>query len=287
MPLRIAIPNKGRLSEDALRLLQAIGLKVRGGGSRTLMASAGGGRYQVLFARAQDIPEFVDIGASDLGITGLDLVLEYGRPVPRLLDLDFGRCRLIAAVPERSPVRSLDDLPPNARVATAFPRLAGEFFARRKAKVKVIPVSGAAEITPAIGVADLIVDLMESGATLRENHLTLLDVLLDSWAVLIGNDAVRRRRKAEVEEFVSAARSVVEARARRYLMANVPRRSLAKARALIPGISGPTVMNLLGRPGWVAIHAVTAEDRINGLIPALRKLGAEGILVLPIERIVI
>jgi ATP phosphoribosyltransferase len=287
MPLRIAIPNKGRLNEDALRLLQAIGLKVRGTGSRTLVASAGGGRYQILFARAQDIPEFVDIGASDLGITGLDLVAEYGRPVPRLLDLDFGRCRLIAAAPEGSPIRSLDDLPPNARVATAFPRLAAEFFARRKKKVKVIPVSGAAEITPSIGVADLIVDLMESGSTLRQNHLALLDVLLDSWAVLIGNDGARRKRKAEVEEFVSAVRSVIEARARRYLMANVPRRSLAKVRALLPGISGPTVMNLLGRPGWVALHAVTEEDRINGLIPALRKLKAEGILVLPIERIVI
>jgi ATP phosphoribosyltransferase len=287
MPLRIAIPNKGRLSEDALRLLQAIGLKVRGGGSRTLVASAGGGRYQVLFARAQDIPEFVDIGASDLGITGLDLVAEYGRPVPRLLDLDFGRCRLIAAAPEASPIRSLDDLPPNARVATAFPRLAAEFFARRKKKVKVIPVSGAAEITPSIGVADLIVDLMESGSTLRQNHLALIDVVLDSWAVLIGNEGARRKRKTEVEEFVSAVRSVTEARARRYLMANVPRRSLAKVRALLPGISGPTVMNLLGRPGWVALHAVTGEDRINGLIPALRKLGAEGILVLPIERIVI
>ncbi len=287
MPLRIAIPNKGRLNEDALRLLRAIGLKVRGTGARTLMASADGGRYQILFARAQDIPEFVDIGACDLGITGLDLVAEYGRPVPKLLDLAFGRCRLIAAVPESSPIRALDDLPPNARVATAFPRLTAEFFARRRRKVTVIPVSGAAEITPAIGVADLIVDLMESGATLRQNHLAMIDVLLDSQAVLVGNGKARQRRRAEVEEFVAAAKSVVEARVRRYLMANVPRRSLAKVRAVLPGISGPTVMNLLGRPGWVAIHAVTEEDRINGLIPRLRALGAEGILVLPIERIVV
>jgi ATP phosphoribosyltransferase len=287
MPLRIAIPNKGRLNEDALRLLQDIGLKVRGSGTRTLLASVAGGRYQILFARAQDIPEFVDIGASDLGITGLDLVMEYGRPVPRLLDLDFGRCRLIAAVPEGSSIRSLDDLPANARVATVFPRLAAAFFAKRKAKVTVIPVSGAAEVTPSIGVADLIVDLMESGSTLRQNHLVMLDVLLDSQAVLIGNAGARRKRAAEVEELVSAVRSVIEARARRYLMANVPRKALAKVQALLPGITGPTVMNLLGRPGWVAVHAVTQEDRINGLIPALRKAGAEGILVLPIERIVI
>jgi ATP phosphoribosyltransferase len=287
MPLRIAIPNKGRLNEDALRLLQDIGLKIRGAGSRTLMASAGGGRYQILFARARDIPEFVDIGACDLGITGLDLVEEYGRPVPRLLDLDFGRCKLVAAAPEGSPIRSLDDLPANARVATPFPRLAADHFARRKKKVAVIPVSGAAEIAPSIGVADLVVDLMESGATLRQNHLTLLDVLLDSWAVVVGNAAVRRKRREDVNEFVFAARSVVEARARRYVMANVPRKALARVRALLPGISGPTVMNLLGRPGWVALHAVAAEDQVNGLIPKLRKLGAEGILVLPIERIVI
>jgi ATP phosphoribosyltransferase len=287
MPLRIAIPNKGRLNEDALRLLRAIGLKVRGAGSRTLMASAGGGRTQVLFARAQDIPAFVDTGACDLGITGLDLVAEYGQPVPKLLDLGFGRCRLIAAVPEASPIRTIEDLPPNARVATSFPRLAAAYFARRKRKVTVIPVSGAAEVTPAIGVADLIVDLMESGSTLRQNHLAMVDVLLDSEAVLIGGAGARRRRRAEVEEFVGAAKSVVEARSRRYLMANVPRRALAKVRAILPGISGPTVMNLLGRPGWVAIHAVTGEDRINGLIPRLRAVGAEGILVLPIERIVV
>jgi ATP phosphoribosyltransferase len=287
MPLRIAIPNKGRLNEDALRLLRDIGLRVRGDGSRTLLASAGGGRYQILFARAQDIPEFVDIGAADLGITGLDLVMEYGRPVPRLLELGFGRCRLIAAAPEGSPIRSLDDIPANARVATAFPRLAAAFFAKRKARVTVIPVSGAAEVTPSIGVADLIVDLVESGATLRQNHLAMIDVLLDSQAVLIGNAGAQRRRATEVEELVSAVRSVIEARARRYLMANVPRKALTKVRALLPGITGPTVMNLLGRPGWVAVHAVAPEERVNGLIPALRKAGAEGILVLPIERIVI
>lgn len=284
--MRIAIPNKGRLAEDALALLEAIGLKLHGAAQRALMVSAAGGRYQILFARALDIPEFVDVGACDLGVTGLDLVEEYGRPIPRLLDLQFGRCKLVVASPETSPVRSLEEVPANARVATAFPRLTAEFFARRKKKVTVIPVSGAAEITPSIGVADLIVDLMESGTTLKQNHLALVDIILDSWAVLIGNARSRMKHRAEVEEFISAVQSVIEARARRYLMANVPRKSLARVRALLPGISGPTVMNLMGRAGWVAIHAVTAEDRINELIPKLRGLGAEGILVLPIERMV-
>jgi len=285
MTLKIAIPNKGRLMEETIDLLRSIGLRVPHNIDRTLIANVNGGRYQVLFTRAGDIPEYVEMGAVDVGITGLDLVEEVGEPVQRVLDLDYGRCKLVVAAPEQSRISSVDDLPKNARIATAHPNLARRYFEKRKQKVRIVPISGAAEITPYIGVADAIVDLTQTGATLKQNHLALLEVAFDSVAVLIASSKTLRTRAQEVEDLSEAIRGVQAAHRKRYLMTNVARAKLAAVTKIIPGLSGPTVLEVATK-GMVAVHAVVDEDDLNQVIPKLKKAGATGILVLPIERLI-
>ena len=285
MPLKIAVPNKGRLMEETIDLLRAVGLRVPRQADRTLIATVNGGRYQVLFARAQDIPEFVEVGAADVGITGLDLVEETGCRVERLLDLKYGHCKLVVAAPESSAVTSVESIPPGARVATAFPNLTRRYFERLRKAVTIVPVSGATEITPSIGVADLITDLTQTGSTLRQNHLRLLDVLLESWAVYIAGPSAQGPVRQEAEDLAHAFDSVENALRKRYLMANVERARLEEVVRLIPGLKAPTVLDTADR-STVAVHAVVEEDAITSLVPRLKKAGASGILVLPIERMV-
>ncbi len=283
--MKIAIPNKGRLAEEAIEALRAVGIRVGRSLDRTLIANAVGGRYQVLFTRAQDIPEFVEFGAADLGITGLDLVHETGCAVEKIFDFSFGACRLVVAAPDHSKIESVRDIPADARVATSFPNLTRRYFEERKQKVRVVPVSGATEITPYIGVADVIVDLTQTGSTLKQNHLSLLDVVLDSWGVLIANPGARERMHQEIDDLLHAFRSVQAASSKRYLMANIEKKKLAAVIRIIPGLSGPTVMELAVK-GKVAVHAVVDQDEINSIVPKLKRAGATGILVLPIERMI-
>lgn len=284
--LNIAIPNKGRLSERALDILRKVGLKAGGLADRRLVASVGK-KYKVLFVRASDIPEFVQNGTADVGITGLDLVEEMGKEVETLLKLDFGRCRLVVAAKENSPVRKVEDVEDGTSVATAFPRLTERYFKEKGKKVKVVPVSGATEVTPHIGVADLIADLTETGSTLVMNHLREVDTILESRAVFIANKGSLGSKEKTIRELTWALESVINASKKRYLMANVPRGRLDEIRALLPGISGPTIMNIMGSEDVVAIHAVVEEEDVNGIVTVLRSMGGTGILILPIERMVI
>ncbi len=285
--LRIAIPNKGRLSESALELFELAGLKAEFRADRALVARLGS-EFQAIFVRAQDIPEFVADGAAEFGITGRDLVEESDRAeLGELLDLGFGRCRLIVAVRDESSVRSPAELPAGTRVATSFPGLARRHFASLGTEIQVVPVSGAAEIAPHLGVADVIVDLVSTGSTLRVNGLREIGTIVESSALLIGNrsalsdgDALRARK-----ELVTALESVIRARAKRYLMANVPRDRLEEVREVLPGISGPTIVDVLDRDTWVATHAVVDADQVYQTIARLKALGAEGILVTRIERL--
>lgn len=285
--LRIALPNKGRLNSSAVRLMNRIGFPVPDSNSRTLLAEFGKGRYQVLMARAQDIPEFVEMGAADLGITGLDLVLETERKVERMMDLDFGRCRLVAAVPEESSVRTASDVPDGCAVATSFPNLTKSFFEKLGKKVAPAEVSGATEVAPRIGLADVIVDLTETGSTLKMNRLREVGLVLESFAVLIANPKAVQDKRLKIDEVTSAIESVMNASKKRYIMANVPKEVLPTLNTLVPGVSGPTVMNIMGRDDLVAIHAVTNEDEVNGVIAMLKSIGATGILVMPIDRMVL
>lgn len=287
--LRIAIPNKGRLHDDARSLLTDAGLEVRASSERALVASLGG-EFEALFVRAQDIPEFVADGAADAGISGWDLVRESGRPLDDLLDLAFGRCRLVVAAKDDSAIRDVASVPEGSRVATVFPRLTARLFADLGRAIQIVPVSGAVEIAPHLGIADLIVDLTSTGSTLRVNGLREVGTLLESSARLIvatpapgrGLTGARRRN---LDELVDALASVLAARSQRYLMANVPRARLDEVRRLLPGISGPTVIDVMNGGTKVAVHAVCPAEGIFRTVSALKAIGGEGILVTRIERL--
>src|ERR1035437_2850026 len=222
--LRIALPNKGRLNQDCRELLDDARLEVRASSERALTASLGG-EFEAIFVRAQDIPEFVADGAADAGITGWDLVAESERALESRLDLEFGRCRLVVAAREEGGIRSLNDLQGSPRIATVFPNLTRSFFAAAGKTVQVVPVSGAVEVAPHLGIADLIVDLTSTGSTLKVNGLREVATVLQSSARLITaaapvDDEPRRRF---LDELVRALESVIAARGKRYVMANVPR----------------------------------------------------------------
>jgi ATP phosphoribosyltransferase len=285
--LRIAIPNKGRLNQNSVRLMNRIGFPVPDSNSRTLIAEFGKGRYQILLARAQDIPEFVEMGVADLGITGLDLVLEANRRVERVMDLDYGRCRLVVAVPDESKVNEAAQIEDGCTVATTFPKLTSEYFSGIGKDVKIASVSGATEMTPQIGLADVITDLTETGSTLKLNHLREVGVIMESVAVLVANPASLKSKRGRVDEVTSAIDSVIGASRKRYMMANVPKDTLSNLESLVPGVSGPTIMNIIGRDDLVAIHAVVNEDEVNGIIAVLKEIGGTGILIVPIERMVL
>jgi ATP phosphoribosyltransferase len=290
--LRIALPNKGRLSEDTRELFNDAGLEVRSSSERALTASLGG-EFEAIFVRAQDIPEFVADGAADVGVTGWDLVSESGRELTSHLDLGFGRCRLVVAAREDSGVRSLEDLArqaPPMRVATVFPNITRRFFEKAGVPVMVVPVSGAAEIAPHLGIADAVVDLTSTGSTLRVNGLREVETVLRSSAHLItAVDGPRHgdvSRRQELDDLVTALASVIRARGQRYLMANVPRQALDAVRAVLPGLNGPTVIEIADHGHYVAVHAVVSADTIYRTISQLRALGGEGILVTRIERLI-
>ncbi len=282
--LRIALPNKGRLANEARALFANAGLGVRGGNDRALTASLGG-EFQALFVRAQDVAEFVADGAADAGVTGWDLVAESERTLDTLLDLEFGRCRLVVASHEDSGIASLDDMAHTSpRVATVFPRLTRRFFDGTGYPVTIVPVSGAAEVAPHLGIADIVVDLTSSGSTLKVNGLRELATILDSTARLIAAPAAGARRRG-LDELCTALDSVVRGRSARYLMANVPRAALDRVTAVLPGLNGPTVIDIQNGHTMVAVHAVVPADGIYRTIGALKALGAEGVLVTRIERL--
>jgi ATP phosphoribosyltransferase len=285
--LRIAIPNKGRLSEEALELFEKAGLKAEFRADRALLARLGD-QFQAIFVRAQDVPEFVADGAAEFGITGLDLVEEVDRDeVEQILDLGFGRCRLVVAVRDESQVESPEELPEDTRVATSFPGLAGRYFQSLGTRIQVVPVSGAAEIAPHLGVADVIVDLTSTGSTLRVNGLKEIGTILHSSARLIGNRQALARGEGPriASELSTALESVLRAREKRYLMTNVPRDRLDEVREVLPGINGPTIVDVLDQGSWVAAHAVVDTSELYQTIARLKALGAEGILVTRIERL--
>jgi len=286
MVLNIAVPNKGRLSARAIGILNKVGFGIPEDPGRTLAMSIGKGRYKVLFARADDIPEFVENGAVDLGITGLDIVMETGRGVGLRMPLDFGRCRLVVAAQDNSRISEPCQVPDGTRVATSFPRLTKEYFGGLGRKVETVRMTGATESAPQLGVAELVADITETGSTLKMNRLREIGVILESQAVLIANINSLEAKAKEIEETRSAIASVLNARRKRYVMANVPKGVLNDLPMLLPGISGPTVMNIIGRDDFAAVHAVVGEDEVNAIVALLKMNGATGILVLPIERLI-
>ena len=282
--LKIALPNKGRLAEEARGLFDDAGLEVQARGERALSASIGG-VFEALFVRAQDIPEFVADGAADAGITGWDLVCESGRALEQRLDLGFGRCRLVVATREERADQPLEALA-GARVATPFPRLARAFFDARRIAVDVVPVTGAAEAAPHLGIAEVVVDLTSTGSTLRVNGLAEMTTIMESTARLMASPALSGPAAGALGEVAAALDSVLRARGQRYVMANVPRAALERVRAVLPGLNGPTVIDVLDGGALVAAHAVVPAVDVGRVVADLKALGARGILVTRIERLV-
>ncbi|WFN33521.1 ATP phosphoribosyltransferase [Methanogenium sp. S4BF] len=283
--LRLAIPNKGRISDPIIELLEKGGLHLHSSSSRKLIAPTCDPAVEVLFARPIDIPEYVANGAADLGITGRDMVRERGASVTEILDLKMGGATLVLAVPEESGIRAPEELA-GKRIATEFPHTTGEYFRERGIDVSLFPVSGACEATPYLGVADAIVDLSSSGTTLKTNHLIVIEEILRSTTVLIGNNAAMQERRGKIDEITLALESVISARGKCYLMMNVQRDSLSEVKEVLPGLGGPTVMDVASDGSLVAVHAVVDEERVYQLITRLRNAGARDILVMPIDRLI-
>ncbi len=228
--------------------------------------------------RAADVPEYVQDGVVDCGITGLDLVHEREAAVEELLRLGFGACTLEAAVPEESEVQTLDELD-GLCAATVYPRLTGRLLAERSIAAKLIEVTGSVEVAPRLGLADAIVDLVSSGSTLRTNGLRSVGVLFSSEAVLVGP----RDGDERAPRLARILRSVVDARRTRYLMLNAPESALAAICELVPGSRAPGIVPL-AEPGMVAVHALVPAADVWSLLPRLEAAGGSSILLLPVER---
>ncbi|SEW27192.1 ATP phosphoribosyltransferase [Natrinema salifodinae] len=294
--MRIAVPNKGRLHEPTIDLLERAGLHLENGADRKLYADTVDPDVSVLFARAADIPEYVADGAADLGITGFDQVQEARvDTVDELLDLEFGRCRLVLAAPEDGDIETIDDLA-GKTVATEFPNVTADFFAETGVDPDIVEVTGATELTPHVEMADAIVDITSTGTTLKMNRLAVVEEVLASSVRLFGREDVLDEPK--VEEVRTALSSVKQAEGKRYLMMNVPRARLDDVRDVIPGLGGPTVMDIADERSGdgtgseddggdkVAVHAVVNERDVFETITEVKKAGASDILVTEIERLV-
>ncbi|MCL2863322.1 MAG: ATP phosphoribosyltransferase [Methanimicrococcus sp.] len=288
--IRIAIPNKGRLHEPTLALFKDAGLPIFGGGheSRQLISKTTDPEITFIFARAADIPLYVAEGTADLGITGLDLVEERKASVDLLLDLKYGHSRLVLAVPETSEIRTAKELA-GKRVATEFPEITKRFFEYNKIDdIEVIQVSGACEMTPHIGVAEAIVDITSSGTTMMINKLRAIDVVFDSQVFLIANKKSLATQE-KIRDVETAVRSVLLAKTKRYIMMNLPAEALHDVQKILPGMNGPTVMEVQSpnaNEKVYAVHAVVDSDSIFVVIRKLKLLGARDILVLPVERLI-
>ena len=285
MTLRLGVPNKGRLNERTIELLTKAGIDLGEGPGRRLYVKAQNQDLEVMFVRAQDIPEFIAKGALDFGITGLDQLAESGYELTNLLNLEFGYCHLAVAVPEESPVRSIDDIPEGSRIATSFPNVTRRFFESKGKDVSVIVVSGAAEIMPYIGVSDYIVDLVSTGSTLKMNRLVEIGTLVDSQAAVLTLKA-EGEKGIQMQGIVESIRSVIVAEDKKYIMANVPRDKLDVIGDIVPGLDGPTILDIAGNSAFVAVHAVVDSVKVYQVIADLKSIGAKGILTTQIERLV-
>lgn len=277
--LRIAVPNKGRLKHPTTELLSAAGLAFEST-ERSLSVRVRNADIDLLFVRTEDIAELVADDVADLGITGVDLLAEFGAELEVLLELGYGHCRLAAAVPNGSSLGEPDDFD-GRRIATAHPNMTSRYFADRDVAVTVVPLRGSVEVATKLGVADGIVDLVSTGSTLQVNGLREIGTLLESQAVLVSNG----RGNGAVERVATALGAVVAARRKRYLLLNAPTGSVDAIASLIPGLAAPTVMPLAGG-AMSAIHSVVDADDVWHLLPRLEEAGGRGILVLPIEQLI-
>lgn len=280
--LKIGLPNKGRLSEQTIELLNKAGFKILTK-DRKLSAICQNFQMEVIFIRAENIPLFLAEGIIDLGITGRDLVEEKNANVEMLLSLDFGHAQLVLAGPESF---SKDDFGiKKIKIATSFPFLTKKFCQEKKIDADIIEMSGAVELAPKLGIADVIVDLVSSGETLRMNNLVPLIDILQTNACLFRNSN-NSKFSSEINKIVTALQSILFAHEKKFLIANAPKASLDALLNIAPGLSGPTVTSILGREDLCAIQVVIDANESTEMIDQLKRLGATGILITNVERMV-
>ena len=286
MKLKIAVPSKGRISDPSISILEKAGLGLKDNANRKLISATFNKDIDVMFARASDIPKFVEDEIVDMGITGVDLINESEANVKELVDLSFGQTKLVLASPEDSNINSIDDLTSDMVVATEFPTLTKKYLEEHGLTSKIITLSGSTEIAPLIGIADLITDLTSTGTTLKMNHLKIVDVILESTIKLITNDNSFENKKELVEAVSTSIKGVIEAERKKLVMMNVKKENLDKVKKVMPAMTGPTISEVLSKEETVAVQAVIDEDVVFELVNDLRNAGAKDILVVPIERII-
>jgi ATP phosphoribosyltransferase len=286
MQLKIALPSKGRISDPAVKLLEKAGIGIKDTANRKLFSETYDEEISVMFTRAADIPEFVADGAADLGMTGLDLIEEKDVEVEILEDLNFGRAKLVLAVPEDSRINNILDIDDGSLVATEFPHLTEKYLKNKGINVKIVELSGSTEIAPFIGVADIVADLTSTGTTLKMNHLKIIDTVLKSSIKLIANKRSFEEKNEKIEAVRTGIKGVLDAEGKKLVMMNVDKESLEEVKKTMPGLTGPTVSQVVSNNNIVAVQAVVDEREVFNTVNKLKKIGAMDILVVPIERII-
>ncbi|MBI1782175.1 MAG: ATP phosphoribosyltransferase [Sphingobacteriales bacterium] len=282
--LRIAIQKSGRLYEDSVKLLSECGIDLRNVKDR-LKTESDDFPLEVFFLRDDDIPQYVEDGVADIGIVGENVMYEKGRKVTVVEKLGFGKCRLSVAIPRSQQYEGAQSLH-GKRIATSYPNLVKKFLADNNAVAEIHEISGSVEIAPGIGLADVVADLVSSGSTLFMNGLKEVETILQSQAVLIKNDKFNGEQLALLNKLLFRIQAVKKAKRNKYVLLNAPNDKLNEIISLLPGMKSPTVLPL-AESGWSSVHSVLNEDEFWERIEALKNAGAQGILVVPIQKMIV
>jgi ATP phosphoribosyltransferase len=282
--IRIAVQKSGRLSEESLKLFKACGIKFESGGSKLKTVSSNF-PIEFLFLRDDDIPGYVEDGVADLGVIGENVLMEHIRQVDVVKELGFSKCRLSLAIPRNEEYSGIEFFQ-GKNIATSYPNLTNAFLAKQGIQVTTHEISGSVEIAPSIGLAEAICDIVSTGGTLLSNGLKEVATVFQSQAVLIANQKLSEEKQAILAKLLFRIDSVQRGQNAKYVVLNAKESDLAKIKSLLPGMKAPSVMPL-AETGWVSIHSVISENDFWDIIEALREAGAQGILVLPIEKMIL
>ena len=283
-PLRIAVQKKGRLLDESIQLLKECGIRIDNGRDQ-LKAAARNFPIEVLYLRNADIPQYIQDGVADIGIIGENTIIEKKKDVNVVQQLGFSKCRLSLATPKDTPYTGIKDLD-GKRIATSYPESLRLFLDREGINADIHEISGSVEIAPNIGLADAICDLVSTGSTLFKNGLEEQDIVLRSEAVIAASPLIDQERQDILERLLFRIKSVLAARNKKYLLMNVPTNKVEAVIAMLPGMRSPTVLPL-AEAGWSSVHTVIDETRFWDIIDELRTTGAEGILIVPIDKMIL
>jgi ATP phosphoribosyltransferase len=282
--LKVAVQKKGRLCDGSLTLLKECGIDVSNG-TNQLRVQAANFPLEIFFLRDDDIPEYVQDAVADTGFVGENVVAEKNKEVISREKLGFGKCRLSLAAPKNGNIKSIADLN-GKKIATSYPLVLSGFLKEKKINAAIQEISGSVEIAPRIGLADAICDLVSSGSTLFSNELTELETVLKSEAVLISNKNLSAEKQVLLDKLLFRIRAVKKARNNKYVLLNAPNEKLDAICNLLPGMKSPTILPL-AEQGWSSVHSVISETDFWNIIEQLKANGAQGILIIPIEKMII